>query len=152
MLWYIFRFFNILFWNMQNAQKCFRRAILAWKLTISPGKVGFYKKSETSAGDVSEKFGFRTKATYPEKLLVWITLSEKGISETFLSLVKASLTGSVYREDFLKQHLVPFLEEHHADGDYFVWPDFASCHYVNETQDLFNKLEIQFFTQWIKLP
>ena len=48
----------------------------------------------------------------------------------------------------MNQRLVPFLEENHADGDYFVLPDLASCHYANETQDLFNKL----VTPWIKPP
>ena len=46
---------------------------------ITPGNVGFYKKSETSAGNVSEEVRFRTKDKYPEKLLVWIT-----INDTFL--------------------------------------------------------------------
>ena len=58
----------------------------------------------------------------------------------------------MYREDCVKQCLVPFLEEHHADGDYFVRPDLASCHYANETQDLFNKLEIPFIPRGSNPP
>ena len=69
-----------------------------------------------------------TKAKYPEKLLVWITISEKGISEPIFIPKKALLTGCMYREECVKQRLVPFLEEHHAEGDYFFWPDLASCH------------------------
>ena len=69
-------------------------------------------------------------------LLVWITITEKRISEPLLIPKKASLTGSMYREDGVKQRL----EEHQADGDYFVWPDLASCYYANITQDVFNKL------------
>ena len=41
----------------------------------------------------------------------------------------------MYREDY---------EEHNADGDYFFLPDLARCHYANETQDDFNKLEVPF--------
>ena len=48
---------------------------------ISPENVGFYKKSVTSAGNVTEEVRFKTKTKYPEKLLVCITISEKGISE-----------------------------------------------------------------------
>ena len=33
---------------------------------ITPGNVGFYKKSVTSAGDVSEVVRFMTKTKYPE--------------------------------------------------------------------------------------
>ena len=51
----------------------------------------------------------------------------------------------MYREDCVEQCLVPFLEEHHADEDYFFWPNLPSCHYANETQDIFNKLEIYFY-------
>ena len=40
------------------------------KDNITPGNVGFYKKSVTSAGDVPEEVRFRTKAKYTEKLLV----------------------------------------------------------------------------------
>ena len=39
---------------------------------ITPGNVGFNKKSVTSAGDGPEEVLFRTKTKYPEKLLVWI--------------------------------------------------------------------------------
>ena len=53
---------------------------------ITPGNVGFYKKSVTFAGDVPEEVRYRTKAKYPEKLLVWITISEKGSVNHFLSL------------------------------------------------------------------
>ena len=95
-------------------------------MTFSPGNVGFYKKSVISAGDVPEEVGFRTKAKYPEKLLVWRTIYEKGISEPFFSPNKSSLTGSMFREDCVKQRLVPFLEENHADRNYFIWSNLAS--------------------------
>ena len=58
----------------------------------------------------------------------------------------------MYREDCVKQRLVPFLEEHHADGDYIFWPDLASCLYANETQYLFNKLEIPFIPRGSNPP
>ena len=76
-----------------------------------------------------------------------ITISEKGITEPFFISEKASLTGSMFREDCVKQRLVPFLEEHQANGDFFFWPDLASWHFANETQDLFNN----FNSPWIKL-
>ena len=76
---------------------------------ITLGNVDFYKKSVTSAADLPADVPFRTKAKYPEKLLVWITISEKWISEPFFISKKALLTGSMYREDCVKQRLVPFL-------------------------------------------
>ena len=35
---------------------------------VTPGNVGFYKKSVTSAGDVPEEVRFRTKDKYPAGL------------------------------------------------------------------------------------
>ena len=61
---------------------------------ITPGNFGFYKKSVTSVGDIPEEVRFRTKAMNPEKLLVWITISEKGISEPFFIHKKVSLAIS----------------------------------------------------------
>ena len=102
-------------------------------MTFSLGNVGFNKKPVTSAGDVPEAVRFRTiEAKYPEKLLGWRTISEKGISEPFFIPIKASLTGSKYWED------------HWQIGNIFIWPNLARCHYSNETQELFNKLEIPF--------
>ena len=62
---------------------------------ITPGNVGFYKKSVKSAGDVPDEVRYRTKAKYPEKLLVWIKITEKGISEPFF-IPKKSFTDRKY--------------------------------------------------------
>ena len=53
------------------------------KDNITPGNVGFYKKSVTSVEDLKEKVQFRSK-----NLLVWITISEKGISVNYLLSLK----------------------------------------------------------------
>ena len=58
------------------------------KNNITPGNVGFYKKSVTSVEDLKEEVQFRSKAVYPENLLVWITISEKGISVNYLLSIK----------------------------------------------------------------
>ena len=57
----------------------------------------------------------------------------------------------MYREDCVKQCLVPFLEEHQAGEDYFFWLDLASGQIANKTQDLFDTLEIP-ITLGIKPP
>ena len=90
-------------------------------MTFFPGNVGFYKKSVTSAGDGPEKVRFRTKGNkYPEKHLLWIKISEKGISEPFFIPKKTSLTGSMYRVDCVKQRLVSFLEHYGRWGLFFL--------------------------------
>ena len=52
------------------------------------------------------------KFDFGPRLVVWVTISEKGISEPFFIPKLASLTGSMYWENCVKQRLVPLLEEH----------------------------------------
>ena len=72
-----------------------------------------------------KKFDLGLRLKYPEKLLVWITISKKSIGEPFVIPKKALLTGRMHKKDCVKQRLVPFFEKHHADGDYFFWPNLA---------------------------
>ena len=60
----------------------------ALKDDITPGNVGFYKKSVTSAGDVPEEVRFRTKAKYPGSSLCGKQYQKKGSENHFLSLKK----------------------------------------------------------------
>ena len=85
---------------------------------------------------------------------MWITISEKGISEPFCISKIASLTESMHKEDCVKQRFVPFLEEHHADaGGYFFWPDLAIVAIMPmKLRIIFNKLEIPFILRGSNLP
>lgn len=52
------------------------------------------------------------------------------------------MDGFRYRENVVKQLVKPFVDEHHADDDYWFWPDLASAHYARKTTDLFDELGI----------
>ena len=54
------------------------------------------------------------------------------------------MDGFRYREQIVKRFVKPFIDEHHADGDYWFWPDLASAHYAKETLELFGALNIKF--------
>ena len=74
------------------------------------GNSGFYVSTECPLGDVPEDVRLRPKSKYPEKLLVWIAISERGTSKPFYLVKKASLTGNIYREECIEQYLVPFIK------------------------------------------
>ena len=108
------------------------------------GNSGFYISPGCSMGDVADEVRLRPKSKYPEKLLVWIAISERGLSKPFFLQKKASLTGQIYRDQCIQQYLVPFLDKYHQDGDFYFWPDLASAHYAHETTDLLRSLDIPF--------
>lgn len=108
------------------------------------GNTGFYVPPGGSAGDLPDEVRLRPKSKYPEKLLVWIAISERGISKPYYLVKKASLTGQLYRDECIQKYLVPFLEEYHSDGNFRFWPDLATSHYAHETITLLESLEIPF--------
>ena len=108
------------------------------------GNSGLYISPECPLGDVADEVRLRPKSKYPEKLLVWMAISERGFSKPFFLQKKASLTGQIYRDQCIQQYLVPFLDHYHEDGDFYFWPDLASAHYAHETTDLLKNLNIPF--------
>ena len=108
------------------------------------GNKGFYVESGTPSGDIPDDIRLKPKSKYPEKLLVWLAISEKGISKPFFLVKKAALTGEIYREECISKYLVSFIEEYHQDRDFVFWPDLATAHYAHATTTLLEDLEIPY--------
>jgi hypothetical protein len=88
---------------------------------------GYYRPVGSGDDSVPNaiKFKSKSKSKYPIKLLVWVALSERGISDVYFLKRKASLNGDMYREECAENRLKPFLDEYHSDKDYYFWPDLA---------------------------
>jgi transposase len=97
-----------------------------------PANAGFYTSDiSTTPHDVRCK----GKEKYPEKILVWIAMSERGISEPlFRKQGACAINRWIYRDECLKPKLLPFIKQYHADNNCIFWPDKASCHYANEVE------------------
>ena len=78
---------------------------------------------------------FHVIEKYPKKILVNVTISDRGISKALIR-PSGSLTvnSAIYIKVCLEKRLLPFIEEFHIDGNYIFWPDFANAYYFNETQ------------------
>jgi hypothetical protein len=73
---------------------------------------------------------FRGQDKYPVKVLVWIAISEPGMSKPFIRLHKsAAINSKLYIKECLEERLLPFIHEHHSDFNYLFWPDLANAHY-----------------------
>ena len=83
-------------------------------------------------------------------MLVWICISDKGISPPIFQKSGLAVNKSVYL-DIIKRGLVPFIEKHHSDGKYKFWPDLASSHYAKVVVDYFRAKKIS-FVQKIENP
>jgi len=102
-----------------------------------PGNDGYYTNDKSKCPD---SIRFAGKEKFPQKVLVWIAISDRGISEPLFRLSKSvSITSDIYIDECLERRLLPFIHKYHADFDYVFWPDLASAHYSNLTSSWMDK-------------
>ena len=75
------------------------------------------------------KVKFRRKHKYEKKLLVWIAMSPRGISEPFIMASGNAVDQFVYRGSCLAPRLLPFIKKNHSDGNYIFWTDAEHSSY-----------------------
>lgn len=58
-----------------------------------------------------------------------------------VSFIKSqrNMNGKIYCEECVTCHLMPIIEENHADGDCTFWPDMASCKHAKAATELFDE-------------
>lgn len=106
-----------------------------------PTNRGFYT-SDKSVTPPEVKFK-RTRK-YEPKILVWIAISEKGISLPFFAKQKQAITGTTYLNECIMQRLMPFIDMYHLKKKVLFWPDLASSHYSNAVTSYLDEKDIRF--------
>ena len=96
------------------------------------GNDNFYSNNKQQA-PASVKY--RKKVKFEKKLLVWVAVSERGISKPYIVESGNAINQFVYRDECLCRRLLPFIKEHHSDNNYIFWPDLASSHYAEASLD-----------------
>ena len=72
---------------------------------------------------------FKTKMKFEPKLLVWMAVSQKGISSIYVH--RSTIT---YLHDCIRKRVLPFINRHHKNDNVLFWPDLASSHYSKQVQ------------------
>lgn len=106
-----------------------------------PATESYYTRHNES---VPDEVKYKQKAKYEKKLLVYLAISERGMSQLFIAESGLAINQDTYLEHCLQGVLLPFLEAKHADGDYVFWPDKASSHYARKVVDFLNESGIPF--------
>lgn len=107
----------------------------------TPGNAGFYTRNVV---DTPDEIKYKTKAKFPEKVLVWCAISEVGVSRPYIGHVRGEAVNSnVYTQRCLPK-LLEFINLHHQNDDIMFWPDLASCHYARETRQWLEAHNIPF--------
>lgn len=96
-----------------------------------PGNSGYYTDDKNSC---PESVRFVGKEKFPQKILVWIAISDRGLSAPLFRPSKSeAINSSTYINECLDKRLLPFIRKHHSDLNYKFWPDLARAHYSNAT-------------------
>jgi hypothetical protein len=96
-----------------------------------PGNKRYYTDDKDNCPDDVRFIG---KEKFPKKLLMWIAISDRGMSQPLFRFQKAeAIKSSIYIEECLEKRLLPFIHKHYPDFNYLFWPDLASAHYSKET-------------------
>jgi transposase len=87
---------------------------------------------------------FKKVKKFGQKLLVWIAISEKGISQPFFAEQKQAINKETYLKKCIMQKLVPFINSSHIKEKVLFWPDLASSHYSKIVTQYLDNNSIEF--------
>ena len=81
-----------------------------------------------------ESVRFVGKEKFPKKLLMWIAVSERAMSEPLFRTSKAvAINISIYINECLEKRLLSFIHKYDGDFNYLFWPGAASSHYSKDS-------------------
>ena len=116
-----------------------------------PGNSGYYTIDRDSCpSDVK----FRTESKFPEKVMVWQIISERGRGQLYVPPKKSSMNTERYVKNCLprvKKFKKKFYKKK-EHKDVWFWPDLATCHYSNDSQTQMTAQDIQYITRDINPP
>lgn len=105
-----------------------------------------------SRGDAPDAQRYTTQQKFQPKILVWLAISDQGISKPFFSQSKQAINQEVYSKHCVEKRLAPFIAEYHSDGQYLFWPDLATSHYACGTLAKLEELGIQVVAKEMNPP
>ena len=90
----------------------------------------------------SKKFHFKHK--FEQKVLMWIAVSPRGVSQPYFLPSKNAVNQHVCLDQCIRPILVPFIRAKYPFDDYLFWPDKASSHYAKSVVSFLQGESINF--------
>ena len=106
-----------------------------------PGNDIFYSQDPKSA---PAEIKFKGKKKFEAKLMLWIAISNKGISAPYFREGGLAINQQIYINKCLKPKLIPFIKKFHQDNNYVFWSDKASSHYSKKSLEFMQSQNVRF--------
>lgn len=108
--------------------------------TIS-GNDGFYSSNVSST---SAEVKYAKKKKFEQKVLVWVAISPRGISQALIRKSGFAINAQTYLNECIRRRLIPYIQANFQNGQYVFWPDQASSHYAKIVIDHLRQENINF--------
>ncbi|CAF1522401.1 unnamed protein product [Rotaria sordida] len=66
---------------------------------------------------------YKKKKKFSSKLLVLITIPSKVASDIYVHKSEHVISSDIYLNECINKRLLSFIEEHHKNDDYVLWPE-----------------------------
>lgn len=86
---------------------------------------------------------FIEKSKFPLKIMMWIAISENGISQPYFFKGISSINSDIYSNKCLPK-LKNYINKSHRNDNILFWPDLASCHTSETTKSALKFLQIKY--------
>ena len=97
-----------------------------------PGNRGYYTSNPSKTPN---QIKHRQEDKFPEKVMVWAVIGTKGIGEIFIAPKRTSMDSQLYQNECLTR-VLDFIDTHYESRDDCIfWPDLATCHYSESSQN-----------------
>lgn len=99
----------------------------------------YYEQNDSC---ITKNGKFIAKSKFPQKVMMWIAISENGKSKPVFFKGISSVNTSVYVEKCLPK-LESYINRYHKDENILFWPDLASCHTSETTLKTLKNMNIR---------
>ena len=93
--------------------------------------------------EISSKIKHIEHSKFPKKVMLWLCISERGMSEPQFFEAGLAVNAERYKK-YCLQKVAKFIESHHKNIKTVFWPDLASCHYAKASLAEMDRLKIAF--------
>lgn len=93
--------------------------------------------------EIDPKVKHIEQCKFPKKVMLWVCISERGISEAQFFEAGLAVNSERYVK-FCLPKVAKFINTHHKNAKTVFWPDLASCHYAKTSLEAMDRLKIEY--------
>ena len=64
---------------------------------------------------------FRKKKKFEAKIMIWMGISSKGVSDVYVHKSKQGIRQGTYLNECINKRLLPFIDKYHSNRNYLFW-------------------------------